>query len=53
MKNVGCDLNTRYRQIAMLDTGTGELIELMDNAAAIRKDLKSCAKAVHSVLGRQ
>ena len=27
MKIVGCDLHTRYQQLAMLDTGTGELIE--------------------------
>src|SRR3974390_1515887 len=27
MKIVGCDLHTRYPQIAMLDTETGELIE--------------------------
>jgi hypothetical protein len=24
---VGCDLHTRYQQIAMLDQATGELIE--------------------------
>ena len=28
MKIVGCDLHTRYQQIAMLDKETGELIEL-------------------------
>ena len=27
MKIVGCDLHTRYQQIAMLDTETGELLE--------------------------
>jgi transposase len=27
MKIVGCDLHTRYRQVAMLDQKTGELIE--------------------------
>ena len=27
MKIVGCDSHTRYQQIAMLDTETGELIE--------------------------
>ena len=27
MKIVGCDLHTRYQQIAMLDTETGEVIE--------------------------
>ena len=27
MKIVGCDLHTRYQQIAILDTETGELIE--------------------------
>ena len=27
MKIVGCDLHTRYPQIAMLDQETGELIE--------------------------
>jgi hypothetical protein len=27
MKIVGCDLHTRYQQIAMLDSETGELIE--------------------------
>ena len=27
MKIVGCDLHTRYQQIAMLDDETGELIE--------------------------
>jgi hypothetical protein len=27
MKIVGCDLHTRYQQIAMLDTETGELSE--------------------------
>ncbi len=27
MKIVGCDLHTRYQQIAMLDQETGELIE--------------------------
>jgi hypothetical protein len=27
MKIVGCDLNTRYQQIAMLDVETGELVE--------------------------
>ena len=25
MKIVGCDLHTRYQQVAMLDTETGEL----------------------------
>jgi hypothetical protein len=27
MKIVGCDLHTRYQQIAMLDKETGELME--------------------------
>ena len=27
MKIVGCDLHTRYQQVAMLDTETGELSE--------------------------
>jgi hypothetical protein len=27
MKIVGCDLHTRYQQIALLDEETGELIE--------------------------
>ena len=27
MKIVGCDLHTRYQQVAMLDKETGELIE--------------------------
>jgi hypothetical protein len=27
MKIVGCDLHTRYQQIAMLDQDTGELVE--------------------------
>jgi len=27
MKIVGCDLHTRYQQVAMLDDETGELIE--------------------------
>ena len=27
MKIVGCDLHTRYQQIAMLDDQTGELVE--------------------------
>ena len=27
MKIVGCDLHTRYQQVAMLDQETGELIE--------------------------
>jgi hypothetical protein len=27
MKIVGCDLHTRYQQIAMLDSETGELVE--------------------------
>lgn len=27
MKIVGCDLHTRYQQIAMLDAETGELVE--------------------------
>ena len=27
MKIVGCDLHTRYQQIAMLDEETGELVE--------------------------
>jgi hypothetical protein len=27
MKIVGCDLQTRYQQVAMLDEETGELIE--------------------------
>jgi hypothetical protein len=27
MKIVGCDLHTRYQQIAMLDPETGELIQ--------------------------
>ena len=27
MKIVGCDLHTRYQQVAMLDEETGELIE--------------------------
>jgi hypothetical protein len=27
MKIIGCDLHTRYQQIAMLDEETGELIE--------------------------
>jgi hypothetical protein len=28
MMIIGCDLHTRYQQIAMLDTETGELVEL-------------------------
>jgi transposase len=27
MKIVGCDLHTRYQQVAMLDEATGELVE--------------------------
>ena len=27
MKIVGCDLHTRYQQIAMLEEETGELVE--------------------------
>jgi hypothetical protein len=27
MKIVGCDLHTRYQQVAILDQGTGELVE--------------------------
>jgi hypothetical protein len=27
MKIVGCDLHTRYQQVAMLDAETGELVE--------------------------
>jgi hypothetical protein len=27
MKIIGCDLHTRYQQIAMLDAETGELME--------------------------
>ncbi len=27
MKIIGCDIHTRYQQIAMLDDGTGELTE--------------------------
>jgi hypothetical protein len=27
MMIIGCDLHTRYQQIAMLDTDTGELVE--------------------------
>ena len=27
MMIIGCDLHTRYQQIAMLDTETGELVE--------------------------
>jgi hypothetical protein len=27
MKIVGCDLHTRYQQVAMLDEETGELVE--------------------------
>ena len=27
MKIIGCDFHTRYQQIAMMDEGTGELIE--------------------------
>jgi transposase len=27
MKIVGCDLHTRYQQVAMLDAKTGELVE--------------------------
>jgi len=28
MKIVGCDLHTRYQQIAMLDAETGELVSV-------------------------
>ena len=28
MKIVGCDLHTRYQQVAMLDTETGELVSV-------------------------
>ena len=27
MKIVGCDLHTRYQQVAMLDAETGKLVE--------------------------
>jgi hypothetical protein len=27
MKIIGCDFHTRYQQIAMMDTETGELVE--------------------------
>jgi hypothetical protein len=27
MKIIGCDLHTRYQQVAMLDQETGELVE--------------------------
>ena len=27
MMIIGCDLHTRYQQVAMLDTSTGEMLE--------------------------
>jgi hypothetical protein len=34
MKIIGCDLHTRYQQIAMLDEETGELMERRLNTPA-------------------
>jgi hypothetical protein len=44
MMIIGCDLHTRYQQIAMLDTDTGELVD----SRASRKNSPSatCARAV-------
>ena len=44
MKIVGCDLHTRYQQIAMLDTETGELIERRPMAqSSVRQTLRAWA----------
>jgi hypothetical protein len=44
MKIVGCDLNTRYRQIAILDNETGELVErrLEHESGEARAEKKTC-----------
>ena len=30
---IGCDLHTRFQQIALLDTTTGEIVGSLDKAA--------------------
>ena len=44
MKIVGCDLHTRYQQIAMLDRETGELVErrLAGRGASLDSQAKTC-----------
>jgi hypothetical protein len=43
MKIIGCDLHTRYQQIAMLDQKTGELIERrLEQASGEVRSLYAC-----------
>jgi hypothetical protein len=56
MKIVGCDLHTRYQQIAMLDAETGELIGLHP-AFTMVSDWPACRwkfrrRRGRSILGR-
>ena len=45
MKIVGCDLHTRYQQIAMLDQETGELVERRLEHGSRRSARVLCATA--------
>jgi len=51
MKIVGCDLHTRYQQVAMLDQETGELIERPARARERRSTSVLCSVAEPSAGG--
>ena len=38
MMIIGCDLHTRYQQIAMVDTETGEFVQRRWNTKAERRE---------------
>jgi hypothetical protein len=52
MKIVGCDLHTRYQQIAMLEEETGELVERrLDMRAAKRGPSMQVRKGKSKAIG--
>ncbi len=48
MKIIGCDLHTRYQQVAMLDTDTGELVERRLEHESGAKPYRSAARPISS-----
>jgi hypothetical protein len=45
MMSIGCDLHTRYQQIAMVDTDTGEFVQRrLEHESGVVREFYACLK---------
>lgn len=52
MKIVGCDLHTRYQQVAMLDGETGELVDAAQSTKVAKRGAFSNTPTRYQVVNR-